>query len=144
MTSKGAERIQKTVDTLRSWQKLEREAIETTAQIMEETENSLIRQVMEIIRNDSVQHHRVQQFIIDVMTKAPVTMQAGDMADVWSKLEEHDKLEKEVIGIATKLKEDCPDPVAKLLIGYLLQDEEKHESLLEQLDELKRHMSKLA
>lgn len=142
--SKGAERIQSTVDTLRSWQKLEREAIETTAEIMEETENPLIRQVMEIIRNDSVQHHRVQQFIIDVMTKSPVSMQAEDMANVWEKLEEHDKLEKEVIGIAKGLREECPDPVAKLLIGYLLEDEEKHETLLAKLDELKRHMSKLA
>ena len=33
--------------------------------LMERTDNLLVRQVMEIIRNDSVQHHRVQQFIID-------------------------------------------------------------------------------
>jgi hypothetical protein len=39
------------------------------------------------------------------------------MADVWSKLEEHDELERKTIELATKLKEDCPDPVAKLLLG---------------------------
>ena len=66
--------IAEAVDVLRQWQGIERDAIETTAQIMEKTDNLLIRQVMEIIRNDSVQHHRVQQFLIDSMTKTPVSV----------------------------------------------------------------------
>ncbi len=61
--SKAQERTDEAVGLLREWQGLEREAIETTAEIMEQTDNLLIRQIMEIIRNDSVQHHRVQQFI---------------------------------------------------------------------------------
>ena len=56
----GPERTAHWVDVLRQWQGIERDAIETTAQIMEKTDNLLIRQIMEIIRNDSVQHHRVQ------------------------------------------------------------------------------------
>ena len=39
----GPERLQKTVDVLRQWQGIERDAIETTAQIMEKTDNLLIR-----------------------------------------------------------------------------------------------------
>ena len=69
----GPEREKRTVEVLRQWQGIERDAIETTAQIMEKTNNLLIRQIMEIIRNDSVQHHRVQQFMIDMITRAPVT-----------------------------------------------------------------------
>ena len=90
--SKAAERQEKMIKLLRQWQKLERTAIESTAEIMEETDNTLIRQVMEIIRNDSVQHHRVQQYIIDTMTKEAPVLSREDMANVWSKLEEHDKL----------------------------------------------------
>ena len=57
----GPERTEHWVEVLRQWQGIERDAIETTSQIMEKTDNLLIRQIMEIIRNDSVQHHRVQQ-----------------------------------------------------------------------------------
>ena len=52
-----------------SGRRIERKAIDSCAEIMEKTDNPLIRQIMEIIRNDSVQHHRVQQFIIDSLTK---------------------------------------------------------------------------
>jgi hypothetical protein len=142
--SKAQERIEETVGLLREWQGLEREAIETTAEIMEQTDNLLIRQIMEIIRNDSVQHHRVQQFIIDVMTREAVTLSRSDMAEVWTKLEEHDELERRTIEMAKDLKEKCTDPVAKLLLDYLIRDEQKHDTLLTELDALKVYLSKLS
>ena len=80
--AKGPERIERIVGLLRSWQALEREAINTTAEIMEQTDNALIRQIMEIIRNDSVQHHRVQQFLIDSMTKKAITLAPEDLAEI--------------------------------------------------------------
>ena len=142
--SKAAEREEKMIGTLRQWQGLERQAIEETAKIMEETDNLLIRQVMEIIRNDSVQHHRVQQFIIDSMTKEALVLSREDMADIFARLEEHDKLEKETIKIANELIKETRDPVHKLLLTYLVRDEEKHDQILMSLDELKTHLAKLA
>jgi rubrerythrin len=142
--SKAKERVQEAVDLLRTWQGLEREAIETTAQIMEQTDNLLIRQVMEIIRNDSVQHHRVQQFIIDVMTKEAVRMSPDDMAEVWTRIEEHDALEKRTIELAKELKEKATDPVVATMLEYLIIDEQKHDHILNQLGAIKRHLSKLA
>ena len=142
--SKAQERTEEAVELLRTWQALEREAIETTAEIMEQTNNLLIRQMMEIIRNDSVQHHRVQQFIIDMMTKEPVRMSPDDMAEVWSRLEEHDELERKTIELAKELKEKTADPVVASLLEYLIIDEQKHDHLLNQLEAVKRHLSKLA
>ena len=142
--SKAKERTEEAVELLRSWQALEREAIETTAEIMEQTNNLLIRQMMEIIRNDSVQHHRVQQFIIDIMTKEPVRMSPDDMAEVWGRLEEHDELERKTIELAKELKEKTADPVVAALLEYLIIDEQKHDHILTQLEAVKRHLSKLA
>ena len=142
--SKAQERTDEAVELLRTWQALEREAIETTAEIMEQTDNLLIRQVMEIIRNDSVQHHRVQQFIIDIMTKEPVTLSPEDLAEVWSKIEEHDEVERRTIELAKELKEKSTDPVVASLPEYLIIDEQKHDHILNQLDAVKRHMSKLS
>jgi rubrerythrin len=144
MMSKAQERTEEAVELLRTWQALEREAIETTAEIMEQTNNLLIRQMMEIIRNDSVQHHRVQQFIIDIMTKEPVRMSPDDMAEVWSRLEEHDELERKTIELAKELQEKTTDPVVASLLEYLIIDEQKHDHILNQLEAVKRHLSKLA
>lgn len=140
----GPERIAKAVEVLRKWQGIERDAIETTAEIMEQTNNLLIRQIMEIIRNDSVQHHRVQQFLIDSMTRTPIKLSSDELAEVWDKLEAHDALERETIELATALKAETTDPVAKILLDYLLRDEQKHDTILGQLEEFKKHMSKLA
>ncbi len=140
----GPERLKKTVTVLRQWQGIERDAIETTAQIMEKTDNLLIRQIMEIIRNDSVQHHRVQQFLIDSITRTPVTMSPQDLAEVWGQIEAHDELERQTIALAEELKEETTEPMHTILLDYLLKDEKKHDSLLGALDKFKKHLSKLA
>ena len=140
----GPERTAEAVAVLRQWQGIERDAIETTAQIMEKTDNLLIRQIMEIIRNDSVQHHRVQQFLIDSMTKTPITLKPEELAEVWGQIEAHDELERQTIDLAKGLREQSTSPVANVLIDYLLRDEEKHDTLLGDLEQLKRHMSKIS
>mgnify|MGYP000004671862 CR=1 FL=1 len=129
---------------MKQWQGIERDAIDTCTTLMEKTDNLLIRQIMEIIRNDSVQHHRVQQFLIDSMTKTPVTLAPEDLAEVWGQLEAHDELERQTIELDERLKAETTEPVAKLLLDYLLRDEQKHDTILGELENLKIHMSKRA
>ena len=140
----GPERTEHWVEVLRQWQGIERDAIETTSQIMEKTDNLLIRQIMEIIRNDSVQHHRVQQFIIDSMTRAAVTLSPDDLAEIWGQIEAHDELERQTIALAKELLEDSTEPVQKILLNYLLRDEQKHDEILGELEEFKKHMAKIS
>ncbi len=136
----GPERVEHTIQVLRQWQQLEREAIENTAEIMEKTGNPLIRQFMEIIRNDSVQHHRVQQFIIDSLTTTPVTLTPEDLAEVWDAIAAHDEVERKTIELAKELKEECRFFVQKALLEYLIIDEEKHDHLLGMLEEFKKKL----
>ncbi len=136
----GPERIKRMVTMLRTWQKLEREAIETTAEIMEKTNNLLIRQFMEIIRNDSVQHHRVQQFIIDSLTTTPVQLTPEELGEVWDAIKAHDKVERETIELAKELKGECRFFVQRALLDYLITDEEKHDHILGQLEEFKQKL----
>jgi mannose/fructose/N-acetylgalactosamine-specific phosphotransferase system component IIB len=95
---------------------------------------------MEIIRNDSVQHHRVQQFLIDSLTTNPVKLTPEELGEVWEQIEAHDEHEKEVIEIAKELKEECRFFVQRSLIEYLLVDEQKHDTILEQLNEFKKNL----
>jgi hypothetical protein len=130
------------VSLLRQWQKIERQAMSATAEISERTESTLIRLLMEIIRHDSHTHHRVQQFLIDSVTRESTTVTREDIAAIWESIEEHDKAEKQTIELAEKLKKEAWTPVHKLLLDYLLRDEAKHDSLLEQLSDLKADMSR--
>lgn len=128
---------------MREWQGIERNAIDATIRIMEKTDNLLIRQFMEIIRNDSVQHHRVQQFIIDSLTKEPVHLTHEELAEIWDQIEAHDKVEKKTIEMAEKCKEECPFFVQRSLLNYLIADEKKHDLILKELEDFKKNMTRL-
>ena len=137
-----ADRVDDMVKVLRQWQGLERQAMNFTAEISEKTESTLIRMIMDIIRHDSHQHHRVQQYLIDTVTKQAPAVTREDVVDIWDAIEEHDAVEKKTIALAEQLKKDAWSPVHKLLLEYLLRSESLHDSLLEQLGEFKSDMSR--
>jgi rubrerythrin len=137
---KGPERIEKLVGALRQWQAIERKAIDSCAGIMEKTDNPLIREMMEIIRNDSVQHHRVQQFIIDSLTKEQVRLTPEELGEIWDEITAHDEVERETIELAKELREECRFFVQRALLDYLITDEEKHDKLLQSLEDFKKNL----
>jgi hypothetical protein len=138
--AKGPERIDNLVSTLRKWQAIERKSIDSCAEIMEKTDNALIRQFMEIIRNDSVQHHRVQQFIIDSLTKEQINLTPEELGQVWDEITAHDEVEKETIELAKELKKECQFFVQRALLDYLITDEEKHDHILQSLEDFKKNL----
>jgi hypothetical protein len=138
----GAERAENMVAVLQEWQAIERKAVNDVGEIMEKTRSPLLRIIMEIIRHDSLMHHRVQQFLIDSVTVSAPAVTREDLADIWGMIEEHDRTEKKTIDLARGLLDDAWTPVQKQLLDYLLKDEAKHDTLLEQLDELKKAMSR--
>ena len=137
---KGPERTAQLVEALRRWQAIERESINHTAEMMEKTDNLLVRQILEIIRNDSVQHHRVQQFIIDSVTKTPVSLTPEDLGTIWEQIEAHDKVEREMIELGKQVRDDCRFFVQRALIDYLIVDEEKHDKILGDLEKFKKNL----
>lgn len=127
---------------LKNWQKLELKAMDDAAAIIEETDSALVSMIMSIIRHDSLLHHRVQQFLLETITEADVPVTREDIADIWERIEQHDRLEKKTIAIAEELRDEAWSPVHKQLLSYLLEDEKKHDRLLEQLREVRSGMSK--
>jgi len=137
----GPDRVEKMAVLLKNWQKLERKSMDDSAAIIEESDNGLVRMIMSIIRHDSLMHHRVQQFLIDSITEADVPVTRDDLENIWDKIEQHDRLEKKTITMAEELRDQAWSPIHKQLLGYLLEDEKKHDGLLEQLREIKIGMS---
>jgi hypothetical protein len=136
-------KVENFVKVLRQWQAIERQSINNCAEVQEETNNPLIRMIMEIIRHDSLMHHRVQQFLIDNVTgEKTFAVSREDVAAIWEKIEEHDKIEKRTIDLARTIRDEAWNPIHKQLLDYLLRDEEKHDTLIGNLEEIKKEMSK--
>lgn len=138
----GPERVERMAELLKNWQKLERKAMDDAAAIIEETESALVSMIMSIIRHDSLLHHRVQQFLLETITEADVPIERDSLAEMWDRIEQHDRLEKSTIAMAEELRDEAWSPIHRQLLDYLLEDEKKHDRLLEQLREVKVAMSK--
>ena len=103
---------EKLIGTLKEWQKVEDDSVKSTSDIISKTKNPVIRQVMEIIRQDSAMHRKVQQLIID-------------------------NFEKETIRLAEESKKNSRNFIVRYLLGYLLTDEQKHNDILAQMEDIK-------
>ena len=138
MQQTAAESVEELKGTLRQWQGLEDKTIEQTTAIAQKTENPLIKLIMEIIRQDSAMHRRVQQVMLDGLEKQAFTLTPEELADVWDLIEEHAEMERQTIALAEKARRNCRLFVHRHLLTYLIEDEQKHDRLLSQLEDFKR------
>ena len=130
------------VSNMRKWQKIEDASVSSTGQIIEKTDNPLVRVIMEIIQRDSQMHYRVQEFIADSIEHKAVSLTSDELVKVWDMIERHIELEKKTVELAEQaiasLKGLQGMVVQDYLLKYLLQDENKHNDLLSRLDDIKR------
>jgi len=81
--TKPADNLEELKTTLRRWQEIEQESIAQTSAIIGKTHNPLIQLVMEIIRQDSAMHKRVQQAILDSVEKQAFSLTPEELGEVW-------------------------------------------------------------
>jgi hypothetical protein len=134
---------EKLVSTMQTWQKIENASVASTGRVIEKTENPIVRLVMEIIQRDSQMHYRVQEMITDSMSKT-VSLTPEELGEVWGMIEDHIKLEKKTIELAgsalASIKGSAGMKVQAYLLEYLMEDEQKHNSMLEKLNSIQRGM----
>ncbi len=128
------------IETLKAWQKVEKDSIAMARETQRKSRNALVRLVMEILAHDSVLHHRVQQFLLDNIEKSSLTLQPEELDTVWEMIEKHIEFEKKILELANKAQSATELKVPSFLLNYLLKDEEKHDALLERLEEIKVNM----
>jgi hypothetical protein len=138
--TRAAEDVEELKATLRRWQEIEDESVAQTTAIIGKTHNPLIQLVMEIIRQDSVMHKRVQGVILDSLEKQAFSLTPEELGDIWNLIEKHAAAEKETIELAEKARKNCRLFVQKHLLTYLTEDEQKHDRLLNQLEDFKRQL----
>jgi hypothetical protein len=137
------EKQEKLAARMREWQRLEDATVAHTAKVNTKTDNPLLRLVMDIIQRDSVQHRRVQQFIIDSIQKEQVNVPVDELVEVWDAIEQHVEMERKTIELgewSLKELEGHRQVVQSYLLSYLKADEEKHDKMLSDLELIKKGM----
>ena len=137
-TQKAAE--EKLVKVMRRWQTVEDESIRMTKTIQAKTENPLVRLVMEIIAHDSAMHRRVQQFIVDSIEESPIQLSPEELEKIWDHIAQHIAEEKKTLELADEARTSTRFFVQRYLLNYLLEDERKHDLLLDRLEEIKNRI----
>jgi rubrerythrin len=142
MSTKEAQ--EQIVANMKKWQKVENASVSSTGRVIEKTDNPVVRLVMEIIQRDSQMHYRVQELIADSLTTKAVTLTPDEVGDVWELIEKHIELEKQTVELAKSSLRAIEGKkgllVQAYLLEYLLRDEEKHDAVLEKLNEVKKGM----
>ena len=142
MSTKEAQ--EQIVANMRKWQKIENASVSSTGHVIEKTENPIVRLVMEIIQQDSQMHYRVQDLIADSLTTKAISLTPEEVGDVWGLIEKHIELEKKTVELAKSSLRAIEGKkgmiVQAYLLEYLLRDEEKHDVILDKLNEVKKGM----
>jgi hypothetical protein len=131
------------VENMGRWQRMENATIAATANVIEKTENPIVRLVMEIIQRDSQMHYRVQELIADSLTSKTISLNPEELEKVWDLIEKHIALERQTVGMAEEALAALKGTkmvVQDYLIRYLLEDENKHNHILESLEVIKKGM----
>jgi len=134
---------QQIVSNMRHWQKIENASVASTGNVLEQTTNPIIRIIMEIIQRDSQMHYRIQELIADSLESKTITLTPDELGEVWDLIEKHIKLEKKTVEFANEALEALKGKkmlIQEYLINYLLEDEEKHNKVLERLEDIKKGM----
>ena len=135
---------QEIVSNMKRWQKIEYSALATTGQIIEKTDNPVVRLVMEIIQRDSQMHYRIQEWIADSLEFKTVSLNPDELGKVWGMIEDHIELERKTLEMARQSLEALKGKkmvIQEYLLQYLQEDEEKHNSLLRRLEMIKKGMT---
>lgn len=135
---------EKIIANMKNWQKVENASVDSVQEVIDKTDNPVIKIVMEIIKRDSQMHHRVQQMIIDSLEKDTVKISPEDLVEVWDLIEKHIAIEERAADLGRLSLEATEGTkgmlVPRYLLKFLITDEEKHDKLLEDLELLKKGM----
>lgn len=131
------------IDNMRQWQKIENASVASTGKMIEKTANPVVRMIMEIIQRDSQMHYRVQELIADSLESKTMHLNPDELNEIWDMVDHHIQIEEKTVELAEQALELLKGRkmvVQEYLIQYLLQDEQKHNRVLADLETIKKGM----
>ncbi len=124
---------------IRKWQLVEDTTIESCEALIDATGNELVKTIAGVIKADSIKHKEILAVITDALN-GTITLAPEELGGLSSLLDNHIKIERDSIALATEEFENSRHFVVRELLSYLLEDERKHYKLMSQLNDFKRQL----
>jgi len=124
----------KLIQFFRDQMKLEDLIIEKAEQNVQRTDNILISELIRGIALDSVKHKNMLNALITLSSGATPLIEESQMEALGEHIKEHIKLEEKAIESYKEQLNTIEDTRMKLILRYLVQDEQKHHALLTRID----------
>jgi hypothetical protein len=125
------------VNIFTDWQGLENETISLSEELYENSQNSFVKVIMEMIKRDSEKHRAMLEFAITHLTKEATHLTAEELISIGELLEKHLTAEAKSMGLASTALTKTKDFFMHFIVSYLLDDEVKHHEMLTRLDQIK-------
>lgn len=124
-------------NTLERWVQVEEQTITSASAMMEQANSQLVKQVMRLILRDSEKHRELLGTLLEI-TNGTLSITPEEMGEIDKLLVEHKQIETESIILARAALEQTNHFVVRQLLEYLLEDEKKHLTMTENVEEYKR------
>ena len=119
---------------LEIWINVEKNAMEATTHILSKIDDKLLRALIGDIRGDSRKHKELLELVMAVETKEAKLMQGQADKILESFISTHALLEENAVEVAENAFDKVTNPISRLIISYILQDEKKHDFLMDALE----------
>jgi len=128
-------------ELIKKWIILEENTIDSASDLINQSKNPIVKNIIDLIKLDSEKHKHILESI-RLSLDHTVTFSTDDLIVVDSFVEKHASLEKNAIETAEQAIEMSSLPIPRFLLEQLLVDEKKHDSYMEELNELKTNIAK--
>ena len=131
---KETESSQELTALLEVWINIEKSTIEATSSVLPKVDDRLLRSLIGDIRGDSRKHKELLEMVLALEKNETTFMQGQDETIIRSFIKTHAILEENAVEMAEDMVNKVTNPVSKLVLSYILQDEKKHDFLMDALE----------
>lgn len=129
-----SEEFQKVIQEL---QKIEDNAVVRAGSMMLKAKNPFFKVIMESLKHDSEKYRLIQQIIIDNITKDAAGIDPDELNEMSDMLNNHLEAEAESLRLAHIALAKSEQFFTRFMLSYLIADKDKHQGLIDQLNDLK-------
>jgi rubrerythrin len=119
---------------LEIWINIEKVSMEATSDTLSKVDDKLLKALIGDIRGDSRKHKELLELVMAVETKEAKLMQGQADKILESFISTHALLEENAVEVAENALDKVTNPISRLIISYILQDEKKHDFLMDALE----------
>ncbi|MBT4287286.1 MAG: hypothetical protein HOD92_08085 [Deltaproteobacteria bacterium] len=125
---------QELIAILEIWINIEKSTIEATSSILPKVNDKLLRALISDIRGDSRKHKELLELVLAQEKNESKLMLGQEETILKSFIDTHALLEANAVEMAEDAVNKVTNPVSKLVLSYILQDEKKHDFLMDALE----------